>query len=160
MELFLWGFNFADIFCGLGYLSSVKTAVLFMQPGWFLFKMSKKTRLYGLVAKQCTTLWAVWSLTESPSLMNFLTSAPLSSPFFCTWFQDALFRVSSLGSCASILSMWGTGCTWASTTSFIEIHSSDQKVPLMFLYWNINCKVTQQYNPLVVVIFKAYPDAS
>lgn len=60
-------------------------------------------------------------------------AAPLSPSFLCTWFQDALFQVLSLGCCASILSMWGTGCTWASTTSFIEIHPSDQKVPLMFL---------------------------
>lgn len=116
----------------------------------------KTTRLCELVVKQCTTLWAVWSLTEPFSLMNFLTSASLSPHFLCTWFQDALFWVSSLGSCASILAMWDTVYMWGSAQSFIEIDPSGQKLPLIFLYWNINCKVTQQCNLLVVVIFKAY----
>lgn len=76
---------------------------------------------------QCTTLWAVWSLTESFSLMNFFTSAPLSPPLLCTWFQDAPFQVSSLGSCAIVLAMWDTVCMWGSTTSFNEIHLSHKK---------------------------------
>lgn len=83
-ELFLWGFNFAFTFCKLGYFNSIKTAVSIVQPGWFLLKISKKSRLRESVVKQCTTLQAVWSLAESFSLMNLHTSAPLSPPFLCS----------------------------------------------------------------------------
>lgn len=122
-----FGFQSADLFCGLGYLSNIKTVVSFMQPGWFLFKIYKKPRLCESLVKQCATLWTVWS-PESFSLMNFLTSAPLSPPFLCTWFQDALFWVTSLGSCASILAIWDTVYMWGSTTRvFLKLTSLVKK---------------------------------